>query len=81
MPELARFEGITIRMHLRGKEHNPPHVHADYGEFEAAFEIHSGNMYSGMMPLKQRLKTKDWILEHQEYLLDLWDKQVFGKVN
>ncbi|MBP5162808.1 MAG: DUF4160 domain-containing protein, partial [Spirochaetales bacterium] len=31
MPELSRFYGITIRLYLEEKEHNPPHVHAKYG--------------------------------------------------
>ncbi len=38
MPTLARFYGIVIRMYFLGSEHNPPHVHAIYGEDTAAIE-------------------------------------------
>ena len=30
MPVISRFHGITIKMYLRQKEHNPPHIHAIY---------------------------------------------------
>ena len=33
MPVIARFFGITIKMYLRQKEHNPPHIHAIYGDY------------------------------------------------
>ncbi len=36
MPTLARFYGIVIRMYFLGSEHNPPHIHAIYGEDTAA---------------------------------------------
>lgn len=26
MPVISRFEGIVIKMYLRQKEHNPPHI-------------------------------------------------------
>lgn len=42
MPVLARFYGIVIRMYFLGSEHNPPHIHAIYGEDTAAFDIRSG---------------------------------------
>jgi hypothetical protein len=37
MPEISRFLGVVILMHFR--EHNPPHFHARYNEFEAALLI------------------------------------------
>ena len=32
MPVLSRFYGIVIRMYFQQAEHNPPHIHAIYGE-------------------------------------------------
>ena len=43
MPALARFYGIAIRMYFLGSEHNPPHIHAIYGDDTAAFDIRTGN--------------------------------------
>ncbi len=39
MPVLSRFYGIIIRMYFQQAEHNPPHIHAIYGEDMAAIEI------------------------------------------
>ena len=37
MPVICRFNGIVIKMYLRQKEHNPPHIHAIYGECMGMF--------------------------------------------
>ena len=50
MPTLARFYGIVMRMYFLGSEHNPPHVHAIYGEDTAAFDLRTGEMIEGDMP-------------------------------
>lgn len=42
MPTLARFYGIAIKMYFLQSEHNPPHVHAIYGEDAGAFDIRTG---------------------------------------
>ena len=39
MPVLSRFYGIIIRMYFQQAEHNPPHIHALYGEDMAAIDI------------------------------------------
>ena len=44
MPTISSFYGIIILMHLTSKEHNPPHIHAIYGEYEAIFYIESGEI-------------------------------------
>ena len=50
MPTLARFYGIVMRMYFLGSEHNPPHVHAIYGENTAAFDLRTGEIIEGDMP-------------------------------
>ena len=37
MPEISRFLGIIIMMQWR--DHNPPHIHARYGEYEITVDI------------------------------------------
>ena len=40
MPELSRFHGIVITMLFKDiKQHNKPHVHITYGEYEASVGI------------------------------------------
>lgn len=45
MPVLARFYGIIIRMYLFQKKHNPPHIHALYGDDTASIDIHTGGTH------------------------------------
>jgi Domain of unknown function (DUF4160) len=39
MPEVSRFYGIVIRIFY--DDHNPPHFHAEYGEYEVLVAIQS----------------------------------------
>lgn len=40
MPELSRFGGMVIYMlFMDTKQHNKPHVHVYYGDYEAAIGI------------------------------------------
>lgn len=48
MPELSRFPGIIILMYYR--EHNPPHVHAKYGEHVGIFSIADLKLIEGQSP-------------------------------
>lgn len=52
MPIISKFYGITIRMYFFQSEHNPPHIHAIYGEYAAAIEIETGEIIEGNMPGK-----------------------------
>ena len=53
MPELSRFDGMVIYMLFRdNKQHNKPHVHVFYGEYEAAIGI-DGELLAGTLPKKQ----------------------------
>ena len=50
MPVLSRFYGIIIRMYFQQSEHNPPHIHAIYGENMAVININSGEVLEGELP-------------------------------
>lgn len=52
MPVISRFHGIVIKMYLRQKEHNPPHIHAIYGECIGMFSLSDGEMFEGDIPYK-----------------------------
>ncbi len=52
MPVLSRFYGIIIRMYFRQAGHNPPHIHALYGEDMAAVDIQKGEVLEGYLPPK-----------------------------
>ena len=75
MPVIARFFGITIKMYLRQKEHNPPHIHAIYGDYSGLFSIESGEMYEGDIPSKEQKLIKLFISNYREKLYDMWETQ------
>lgn len=58
MPELSRFLGVVILMHFR--EHNPPHFHARYNEFEAALLIETLGVMDGHLPPRVLSLVVEW---------------------
>jgi len=66
MPIISAFYGILIRMN-RKKEHNPPHFHAEYGEFKANFNF-DGDLIIGEFPPKQTKLVGAWAVLHRDEL-------------
>ncbi len=77
MPVISRFYGIVIKMYLRQKEHNPPHLHAIYGDYVGLFSLEEGEMYEGDIPVKEQKMIKNFILHYREQLYDMWKTQNF----
>ena len=77
MPVISRFHGIVIKMFLRQKEHNPPHIHAIYGEYMGMFSLSTAEMFEGDIPLKEQALIKNFIEENREKLQRIWDTQEF----
>ena len=77
MPVISRFYGIVVKMYLRQKEHNPPHIHAIYGEYIGLFSLNDGEMFEGDMPFKGQQMVKEFVLHYKEKLLLMWNTQIF----
>ncbi|MBQ7765241.1 MAG: DUF4160 domain-containing protein [Lachnospiraceae bacterium] len=77
MPVIARFRGIILRMYLRQKEHNPPHIHAQYGEAFGLFSLDDGEMFEGDLDKKMRSFVTNFIVYYKEQLLEMWETQEF----
>jgi len=71
VPEVSRFLGLIIYMYYN--DHDPPHVHARYGEYEMRMEIHAGRMIEGNLPSRARRLVAEWIALHRAELLDNWE--------
>ncbi len=65
MPVLSRFYGISIRMYFQQAEHNPPHIHAVYGENVAEVSLKTGDVIEGGLPPKALAMVREWISDHQ----------------
>ena len=75
MPVLSMFYGVIISMFY--KDHNPPHIHALYGEDMAAIDIQTGKILEGHLPPKALSMVREWISLHQKSLLQMWETQEF----
>ena len=70
MPELSRFYGIIIFMNYR--DHNPPHFHARYQDFEITVDIKTGKV-TGTMTRKALKLVFEWMDLYKEELMHNWD--------
>ena len=77
MPVLARFYGIVIRMYFQQADHNPPHIHALYGDDMAAVDIRNGDVLEGHLPPKALSMVLEWVSIHKSDLLKMWETQEF----
>lgn len=69
MPEICRFLGIVIAMFYN--DHEPPHFHAKYGEFEIKVDIESG-IVTGQFPKRALGHVLEWHAIHKRELADDW---------
>lgn len=70
MPEISRFLGILI--YIRYNEHNPPHFHAEYGNYNAAFTIMDIKLLNGKMPSRVKSLIIEWACLHRDELIEDW---------
>lgn len=70
MPEISRFFGIVIKMFF--DDHNPPHFHAEYGDYLALIDIRNLSVFAGRLPPRVMGLVIEWATLHQQDLLDDW---------
>ena len=68
--ECSIILGIVIFMNFN--DHNPPHFHAKYGDFEIIVEINSG-IIEGKFPKRALGMVIEWYELHKEELLQDWE--------
>ena len=79
LPEVARFYGIIIQIRF-SREHNPPHFHAIYGEYEGAFDISTLEMLVGNLPAKAQSLVKEWASSYKTELMEMWNTKKLQKL-
>ena len=70
MPRISWFLGIEIYMYFN--DHLPPHFHAEYGEFEAAYEIETLENMRGKLPRRVHAAVVEWALANRTELRANW---------
>ncbi len=76
MPEISRFYGIIISLFWR--DHNPPHIHFSYGDFECTISV-IDRIVQGCAPSKVIVKVNEWMDLHEQEILSLWEKAQRGE--
>ena len=80
MPTIASFYGIIIMMYSLDKEHNPPHIHAFYGDDSASFTIKDGKLWKGSFPKNGQKLVKEFIKMYSKDLEEMWETGIFKKL-
>ena len=70
MPRISSFYGIIIWMYWN--DHNPPHFHATYNDFEILIRINDLSVYAGSLPSRALSLVLEWAAMHQNELLENW---------
>jgi len=70
VPIVAIVDGVKIMFFFR--DHDPPHFHAEYGEFRARISIATLRIIQGDLPVGKRRRVLQWAEEHQEELSLAW---------
>ena len=76
MPEICRFFGIIITMFA--DDHNPPHFHIHYGDYQAIITIHKG-IVKGEIPINALKQVFHWMELHKQELVDNWNRLQNGE--
>ena len=78
MPELSRFLGVVVYMYFN--DHNPPHFHVEYGEYEASITINNLALLGGDLPSRILGYVIEWASLHKQELMEDWSMiQAVGK--
>lgn len=70
------FFGIIVSLYWR--DHNPPHIHFSYGDYECSISV-LDRIVDGQAPAKVIAKVNEWIDLHESEILTLWEKAQKGE--
>lgn len=76
MPEICRFYGIIISLYW--KDHNPPHIHFSYCDYECSMNV-IDRIVDGKAPAKIIIKVNEWLDLHEKEVLTMWEKAQSGE--
>lgn len=72
VPRLASFYGIAIYLYWR--DHDPPHIHAQYAGHEALVAIEGGRVLVGGLPARALRLVEEWRSLHVGELRLAWER-------
>lgn len=78
MPRISSFFGVVVFMFYN--DHQPPHFHAEYGEFEAVYIIETLDILRGQLPRRAHAMVIEWALLHRLELRADWHRAREGRL-
>lgn len=72
MPRVGEVLGILF--YVYADDHNPPHVHAKYGEKEMLVEIETGDVLAGSLPGSKQREALAWVESNRALVSQAWDR-------
>jgi hypothetical protein len=72
MPRVSAFYGIVVVMYF--KEHDPPHFHARYAEFDVSIGIDGLEVLRGSFPHNKLALVRRWAHLHRDELHANWNR-------
>lgn len=79
MPEITRFYGIVIKIFFRD-EHNPPHIHAIYNDYNGVIDLRTMQMIEGDLPAKAQKLVAEWGAMYADQLMEMWNTKTLKKL-
>ncbi len=80
MPAISMFYGIIVYMYfMDNRQHNKPHIHARYQDYEVIVTIPDGEILEGKIPNSKMKLLHAWIELHKDELVADWELAVSGQ--
>ena len=71
MPTVLRV-GASRYFFYSNEGTEPPHIHVEYGEFEAQFDIVNGRLLAGKLPPRAQKLVKEWLKLRKNEVIKAW---------
>ncbi len=72
MPRVG--EALGILFYVYADDHNPPHIHAVYGDDQVEIEIATGSVLVGSLPGAKLRQALAWLGQNRAIALAAWTR-------
>ena len=67
-------------MYFQQREHQPPHIHVSYAEYNGSIVLTDGRVLEGDLPNKALSLVRERLALHRDELQEMWDTQEMRKI-
>lgn len=77
MPTIAIVDGVRLVVYPR--DHEPPHMHAFFGEHEVVIDIATGSSLQGHLPRAKLRAVEEWLDANRDRVAYIWQQTRAGQ--